>query len=82
MLTDRSQLFAASKDIAIVSYPDECTASSQQPWGEPLELVYEKLAGPSSLLHPDVMTDISAFMHWQCLIAEIFLHCSLQLSCC
>jgi hypothetical protein len=62
MLTDRTQLFAASKDIAIVSYPDECTASSQQPWGQPLELVSEKSAGPSSLLHPNVMTDISAFM--------------------
>jgi hypothetical protein len=62
MLTDRTQLFAASKDIAIVSYPDECTASSQQPWGQPLELVSDKSAGPSSLLHPGVMADISALM--------------------
>ena len=40
----------------------ECNASSQQPWGQPLEPVSEKSSGPSSLLHPGLMVDTSAFM--------------------
>ncbi|XP_066311976.1 uncharacterized protein [Miscanthus floridulus] len=51
----------SAKDIAIVSYT-KCNASSQQPWGQPLEPVSEKSSGPSSLLHPGLMVDTSAFM--------------------
>ncbi|KAG0538031.1 hypothetical protein BDA96_03G200500 [Sorghum bicolor] len=51
----------SDKDIAILSYP-ECNALSQQPWGQSLESVSEKLAGRSPLLHPSVTADISAFL--------------------